>query len=91
MILRSLLLGAALLWSAGANAEQFVDAGAYRVHYVAINTTQLLPEIARQFGHQRLGAGDLGQPLGLHAFGRGGQNRGEGSALGQIGDLISGN
>ncbi len=53
MNMRSLLLGAALLWSAVASAEQFVDAGDYRVHYSAINTTQLQPEIARQFGVTR--------------------------------------
>lgn len=50
---RTLLLGAALLWSTATSAEQFVDAGDYRVHYSAINTTQLQPETARQFGVTR--------------------------------------
>ncbi|MES0872530.1 DUF4426 domain-containing protein [Sinimarinibacterium thermocellulolyticum] len=39
--------------SLGAAAEQFVDAGEYRVHYAAINTTALTPEVARQFGVRR--------------------------------------
>lgn len=34
-------------------AEQYVDAGRHRVHYAAINTTQLAPEVARQFGVDR--------------------------------------
>jgi hypothetical protein len=36
-----------------AHAEQFVDADPYRVHYAAINTTALTPEVARQFGVSR--------------------------------------
>lgn len=36
-----------------AQAEQYVDAGEFRVHYAAINTTQLTPEVARQFGVAR--------------------------------------
>lgn len=36
-----------------AHAEQYVDAGEFRVHYAAINTTQLTPEVARQFGVER--------------------------------------
>jgi hypothetical protein len=47
------LASAALLLSSVASAEQFVDAGRYRVHYSAINSTQLLPDIARQFGVTR--------------------------------------
>lgn len=49
------LLAALLLacCSLTAWAEQFVDAGRYRVHYAAINTTQLAPEVARQFGVDR--------------------------------------
>ena len=43
----------ALLCSFGVAAEQFVDAGAYRVHYAAINTTTLTPEVARQFAVSR--------------------------------------
>ncbi|MEQ1439691.1 DUF4426 domain-containing protein [Fontimonas sp. SYSU GA230001] len=38
-----------------AHAEQYVDAGRYRVHYATINTTQLTPEVARQFGVERSG------------------------------------
>ncbi|MFA5939283.1 MAG: DUF4426 domain-containing protein [Sinimarinibacterium sp.] len=34
-------------------ADQYVDAGHYRVHYAAINTTQLTPDVARQFGVER--------------------------------------
>jgi hypothetical protein len=42
-----------LTLSFGAHAEQFVDAGRYRVHYAAVNTTSLTPEVARQFGVDR--------------------------------------
>ncbi len=48
--LTSLIL---LLCSWAVAAEQFVDAGSYRVHYAAINTTMLTPEVARQFGVSR--------------------------------------
>lgn len=50
-------LAAALLalCSIAAHAEQYVDDGRYRVHYAAINTTGLAPEIARQFGVERSG------------------------------------
>ncbi len=41
------------LCASAANAEQFVDAGEYRVHYAAMNTTALTPEVARQFGVTR--------------------------------------
>lgn len=43
------------LCSAAAHAEQYVDDGRYRVHYAALNTTQLTPEVARQFGVERSG------------------------------------
>jgi hypothetical protein len=42
-----------LLCAFGAHAEQFVDQGDYRVHYAAINTTELTPQVARQFGIDR--------------------------------------
>ncbi len=42
-----------LLVSAAGRAEQYVDLGDFRVHYAAINTTQLTPEIARKFNVQR--------------------------------------
>ncbi|QHS10363.1 DUF4426 domain-containing protein [Sinimarinibacterium sp. NLF-5-8] len=35
------------------HAEQFVDAGDYRIHYAAINSTELTPQIARQFSVDR--------------------------------------
>ncbi len=45
---------AALLFTAlTARAEQFVDAGDFRVHYAAIGTTSLTPEVARQFSVTR--------------------------------------
>jgi hypothetical protein len=34
-------------------AEQAEDFGAYKVHYSAINTSQLSPQVARAFGIQR--------------------------------------
>lgn len=42
-----------LLCSLGAAAEQYVDDGPFRVHYAAVNTTALTPEVARQFGVAR--------------------------------------
>ena len=47
-----------LLWIGGgaltaAHAQQAEDLGPYRVHYSAINTSQLSPEVARTFGIQR--------------------------------------
>ncbi len=42
-----------LLCAFGAHAEQFVDQGGYRVHYAAINTIELTPQVARQFGIDR--------------------------------------
>lgn len=41
------------LFALSAHAEQFVDAGDYRVHYAALNTTALAPQVARQFGVER--------------------------------------
>lgn len=54
--LRSVAFVAALalaLHAIVAQAEQYVDAGEFRVHYAAINTAQLTPEVARQFGVAR--------------------------------------
>lgn len=51
--MRALIMLLMLLGSFAAAAEQFVDAGPYRVHYAAINTTALTPDIARQFGVSR--------------------------------------
>lgn len=58
LINRSLCLAlvvAVLSWLplAGALAQQAEDLGEYRVHYSAINTSQLTPEVARAFGIQR--------------------------------------
>jgi hypothetical protein len=41
------------LTCANALAEQAEDFGSYKVHYSAINTSQLSPEVARAFGIQR--------------------------------------
>jgi len=41
-----------LAWT-NAQAEQAEDFGSYKVHYSAINTSQLSPEVARAFGIQR--------------------------------------
>lgn len=46
----ALLLG---MQAVVAQAEQYVDAGDFRVHYAAVNTTALTPEVARQFGVER--------------------------------------
>ncbi len=43
----------ALLLSLGAHAEQFLDQGDYRIHYNALNTTALTPDVARRFGVTR--------------------------------------
>lgn len=51
--MRALIAALMFVSSFGAAAEQFVDAGPYRVHYAAINTTTLTPEVARQFGVSR--------------------------------------
>jgi len=42
-----------LLASLSAGAEQFIDQGDYRVHYSAINSTLLTPEVARSFNVKR--------------------------------------
>lgn len=48
------LLALLLALTAGiARAEQYVDLGDYRVHYAALNTTQLAPEVAREFNVSR--------------------------------------
>lgn len=46
---------AALLWIGAAQAEQFVREGEYIVHYVALPSTSITPEIARHFGITRSG------------------------------------
>lgn len=51
--MRTLILLLSLLFGLAAQAEQYVDEGRYRVHYAAINTTALTPEVARQFGVSR--------------------------------------
>ncbi len=47
MRIGALLLG--LLLGLPTHAEQFIDSGDYRVHYSAINSTQLTPDVARRF------------------------------------------
>ena len=47
------LLSVGLMFAAGAGAEQKIDDGAYRVHYAALNTRDLSPDIARAFGVRR--------------------------------------
>ena len=54
LIFPSLLLGLALLATA-ANAQQSEDFGEYVVHYSAINTDLIPPEVSRQYGIQRSG------------------------------------
>jgi hypothetical protein len=49
------VLIAALLWTGLAQAEQFVRDGTYVVHYVALPSTSITPEIARHFGITRSG------------------------------------
>lgn len=48
-------LAAALLWIGGARAEQFVRDGNFIVHYVALPSTSITPEVARHFAIQRSG------------------------------------
>ena len=48
-------LMATLLWISTAQAEQFVREGDYIVHYVALPSTSITPEIARHFGITRSG------------------------------------
>ncbi len=42
-----------LLLSLSVRAEQYIDQGDYRIHYSAINSTQLTPEVARSFNVKR--------------------------------------
>lgn len=51
--LRALLLGAFCLFAAPAAAEQIVRDGEYLVHYAAMPTMAIAPEVARQFGVTR--------------------------------------
>lgn len=51
--LRLLLALGALLLGPAVVAEQFQDQGEYRIHYNALNSTELTPEIARRFGVTR--------------------------------------
>ncbi len=46
------VLLASSIWT-NAPAEQAEEFGAYKVHYSAINTSQLSPQVARAFGIQR--------------------------------------
>jgi hypothetical protein len=46
---------ALLLLSTPAPAQQFEDIGDYRVHYNALNSSMLPPEVARAYGIQRAG------------------------------------
>lgn len=49
-------LVAALLWMGTAQAEQFVRDGQYIVHYVALPSTSITPEVARHFEIKRSGS-----------------------------------
>ncbi len=49
----TLLLGAALLLSPQALADQFVAYGDYEIHYNAFNSSFLQPDIAQEYGLQR--------------------------------------
>lgn len=51
--MRALLLILLMTLSLQAGAEQAVRSGPYSVHYAAIRTTDLTPEVARQFGVRR--------------------------------------
>lgn len=42
-----------LLWAGAGQAQQAEDIGSYLVHYSAINTSQLTPEVATAIGVQR--------------------------------------
>lgn len=53
MVYRLLLGLCCLLATLQIQAEQYVDQGEFRVHYAAINSSDLTPEVARQFGVQR--------------------------------------
>ena len=50
---RLILMLGTLLLSTAAQAEQFVDQGEYRIHYNALNSTALTPEVARRFNVTR--------------------------------------
>ncbi|MCC5904292.1 MAG: DUF4426 domain-containing protein [Halomonas sp.] len=56
-MLRSLLLSAGLaamlMTTASANAEQFVQVGDYDIHYSAVSTSFLTPEVAQAHNIQR--------------------------------------
>ncbi len=51
--MRLLLALLFVLTATVARAEQFVDLGDFRIHYAALNTTQLTPDVARKFNVQR--------------------------------------
>ncbi len=53
--MRAMLALLLLLASGIVRAEQFIDLGDYRVHYAALNTTQLTPDVARKFNVERSG------------------------------------
>lgn len=53
LLITLLLVVAAMGSLPHAVAQQAEDLGDYRVHYSAINTSQLSPEVARAFGIQR--------------------------------------
>lgn len=53
MTMRALLLLCLVCLAAPAAAEQAVREGPYVIHYSAIRTTALTPEVARQFGVRR--------------------------------------
>ena len=52
-MLRTLLLASLLLIQPGAVLAESSDFGEYTVHYIAVNSTFLTPEIARQYGIER--------------------------------------
>lgn len=56
-MLRRLMIGAALVGTlfaaAGAHAEQFVSVGDYEIHYSAVNSSFLTPEVAQANNLQR--------------------------------------
>jgi len=49
----ALLAGLLLLFAGAASAEQYVDVGDYVIHYHAMPTDILTPEVARAYGIQR--------------------------------------
>lgn len=50
-----LLATCAALMLGGAHAEQYLDHGDYRIHYNALNSTALTPDVARRYGVTRSG------------------------------------